>query len=386
MNQPMRVLHVITRMNVGGVGGFILDMWQFLRERGIEFRVLSGLEPGCEGSLASQCAALGLEIERVPDLVRRPSPAHDRAACQQIAQAIQTWRPDVVHTHTAKAGYLGRRAAWQSQVPAVHHVHGWTFPYQRPAAARWMYRRMEAHAARWCARLLAVCPSDVRMGLASGIGRPEQYEVVPPGIHVAAVAEAGARPDQELHRWKQGHSLVAFIGRLSPQKDPCTFIRAIHELERRTPGRYRYLMVGDGPLRQEVDWRLRRGQASWATRREGFRPDVPQVLGAVDVLVHPSVHEGLPRLLLEAFAVGVPVVGTPVGGCSEVLVDGVTGLTVRPGDSGAICDAVDYLTQNPDHSRRLVARARELLPQYDAQVCSDRLMQVYHRVVASCSP
>ncbi len=381
MSRPIRVLHIITRMNVGGAGGFVLDVCRLLTGKEFEFRVLSGPEPECEGSLEPLCRADGIELLRSPDLSRTPHPSRDRAAGRQIAAVIDDWRPDLVHTHTAKAGFLGRRMAHKRRVPAVHHVHGWSFPHQRPAVAAFCYRHMEARAARWCERLLTVCQSDTWLGLAAGIGRAEQYECVPAGIDVADVEAAARERDPALLEWKRDRPLIAFVGRLSRQKDPFTFVEAIHTLERRRPAACRYLLVGDGPLAREVEGRLAAGPAAAATRREGFRADVAAVLGAVDVLVHPSRHEGLPRMLLEGFAAGVPVVGTTVGGCEELLVDGVTSLNVPVEDPPVIADAVERLISHQDERHRIVAAARQLVTRYGIEACTERLAEVYHRVL-----
>jgi glycosyltransferase involved in cell wall biosynthesis len=380
MSCPARVLHVITRMNVGGAGGFVLDMCRMLPRDEFDCRILSGPEPDYEGSLEPACAEAGVELIRSPQLLRRPDPWRDGAAARHIASMITAWQPALIHTHTAKAGFLGRWVAHRRGVPAVHHIHGWTFAHQRPALLRRGFRWMEARAARWSRKLLAVCRADLRRGLEAGIGREEQYEVVPAGIDVEGVRREAECPPSDLVDWKGELPLLAFIGRYSEQKDPLCFIDAAHYLESARPGGQRFLMVGDGPLAERVMERLGSGPARSVTRTEGFRSDVARVLGCVDVLVHPSRHEGLPRMLLEAFAAGVPVVGTAVDGCAEILRDGETALT-PPREPAAFAQGAARLLETPDLARRLTSGARALLPGYEITACAERLAGVYRDVL-----
>jgi len=339
MGDRLRVAHIITRLNVGGAAGFVLDVCRLLPGDAFEPVVVSGHEPECEGSLEVGFADAGVRVIRLRGLRRSPLPHVDLWAAREIVRVLRELRPDVVHTHMTKAGLLGRWAAVRLGLPAVHHIHGWAFRGE-PAPLRPAYLALERLGARWCRHLLAVSQADVDRGLALRIGRPEQYRIVHAGIDVAATAEQARRPDEELSALRATHRLVGFIGRLCRQKDPLTFISAAARVERARPGACRFVLVGEGPLASTVDREAVRAGLGDTLVRYPLRDDVPRLLGALDVLVHPSRHEGLPRMLLEAAAAGVPCVATAVDGCGELFAGPLAGVSVPPGDPEATASAI----------------------------------------------
>jgi len=371
MSGRLRVAHVITRLNVGGAAGFVLDVCRRLPGDAFEPVVVSGHEPEREGSLEAGFADAGVRVIRLRCLRRSPLPHMDVSAAREIVRVFRDLHPYVVHTHTTKAGLLGRWAAARLGVPAVHHVHGWAFRGE-PAPLRPMYLALERLGARWCRHLLAVAQADVERGLALRIGRREQYRIVHAGIDVAATAELSRTPDEELNALRATHRLVGFIGRLCRQKDPLTFVGAAARVERARPGTCRFVLVGDGPLADLVDRAVARLGLRRSLIRYPLRDDVPRVLGALDVLVHPSRHEGLPRMLLEAAAAGVPAVATAVDGCGELFAGPLAGVSVPPGDAEATASAIlEVLDGN------MGAPCPEALAEYDIRRAVEELERVY---------
>jgi glycosyltransferase involved in cell wall biosynthesis len=373
----VRVVHVITRMNVGGAAGFVLDVCRCLSPERFEQLVVTGPAPECEGSLVGELAELGVETHVVAPLARAPHPLRDVRAARAVREALRSLRPDVVHTHTAKAGFVGRWAAHSLGVPALHHVHGWASLNESGGLAFRAYLQAERLAARWCTRILTVTPRDTARGLALGIGTSDQYALVRAGIDtrgVRAAATAGAAP--EIQRLADEGPVVGFLGRLCDQKQPLAFVEAATIVAKGRP-EARFLLVGDGPQRALVDRAAERSGLGPRLLRLPFRHDVASVLRSLRVLAHPSRHEGLPRLLLEAFAVGTPVVATPVGGCAELLDAERNALVVPPGDPAALARAITRLLGEPGLGPRIAGEAGASLGPYGIEAAVTALAEHY---------
>ncbi len=384
MDRPLRIAHVITRMNVGGAAGFVVDACRLLRPDEFECSVVTGPSPAYEGDVSNE---LGSSARLVPvsALRRAPNPVTDRVAARDLARALKDLRPDLIHTHTAKAGLLGRWAARSLGIPCVHHIHGWSGLGARHALVRAAYVRAERSAARWCERLLAVAVTDIDLGLAHGIGRSEQYRLVRAGIDVDGVERASKEPPVGLLAALEGRPAIGFIGRLCAQKDPLTFVRAAALVAEAWP-EARFVLMGDGPLRAATERLIGSHRLGERMVRAPATTSAPGVLGRLTALVHPSRHEGLPRLLLEAFAAGTPVVGTRVNGCAEILEDERSGLVVEPGDAGAIARAVLRLRVDAGLRGRLASEARGRLGPFEIRDGVRDLAAVYREVHRGRAP
>ncbi len=378
--RPLRIVHIITRMNVGGAAGFVLDVCRRLPREEFVQAVIAGPAPAYEGSMLEDLGALGVEAFTVDSLRRAPHPIRDEQAGRALYGHLRHWAPDVVHTHTAKAGYLGRAAALSCGIPAVHHVHGWAALHEGGGLRRGLYRWAERRAARWCERMLVVTPRDREMGLALGIGRPEQYALVRAGIDADEVRRAAARPAPEaIARLASEGPVVGFLGRLCDQKDPLAFLAAAALVARARP-EARFLLLGDGPQRARVAREAARSGLGERLVRLPFCHEVPAVLRRLTVLAHPSRHEGLPRLLLEALAVGTPIVATAVDGCAELLADGHNALVVAPGDPSALAALLTRLLEEPALAGRLAEAGRHALTPYGIEGALRALAEVYRSV------
>lgn len=374
---PIRVVHLITRMNVGGAAGYIVDMCRRLPRDEFAQAVITGPTDACEGSVLEQLDGTGVGVTLLPELHRAPSPLADLRALGAVRRQLAAMRPDLVHTHTAKAGWLGREAARALGIPALHHVHGWAALHQR-GPARALYLTLERRAARSAARLLVVTERDRAMGLARGIGRPEQYRLARAGIDLDAIRAGGRSAAPEV-RGLPG-PVIGFLGRLCEQKDPLTFLAAAEALGRRRP-EVRFLLVGDGPLRAQVDEAVARSDLGERLVRLPLREDVPALLAGLSALAHPSRHEGLPRLLLEALALGVPIAATEVDGCAELLLDHPAVRRVRPGDPIDLARALGELLDERTPTGEECARVETLLEPFAIGRCADQLASVYREVL-----
>lgn len=352
MNDRLRVLRVIARMNVGGPAVQASALATRLDPERFESRLLVGsVAPGEADYL--ELRGHGVPHERVTGLGRAPHLLDDGRAFRTLARYMRAFRPHIVHTHTAKAGVLGRLAAMRARVPLrVHTFHGHLLHgYFTPAKTRAVVA-VERRLARRTTRLSAVGAQVRDELLAAGIGRPEQYVVVPPGVDLRS-PPSRAEARQDLGLAKEG-PVIAYVGRLTGVKRPDRLLDVVARLARGTE--VVTLIVGDGELRSELEANARALPGD--VRFLGWRSDIEAVYSAADVVVLTSDNEGMPVSLIEAALVGRPCVTTDVGSAGEVVVDGVTGY-VTPTSNDALAGAVDRLLADDGLRARMGDAARE---------------------------
>jgi len=375
----IRVAHVITRMIVGGAQETVLLAAALADRARFDPIIVTGPQTGAEGSLHAEVRRRGVELVIVPELVREVSPVNDLRAVPALTRLFRSRGIDVVHTNSSKAGIVGRVAARRAGVPnVVHTVHGWPFHDRQRAVVSAAWTALERRTASLARHLVVVSETDRAKGLAAGIGRPEQYVTVRSGLELEAydVDAATRRRVRAELGLPDTAVVVGAINRLSPQKDPITLVRALAPVLRARPDA-RLLLVGDGPLRGDVEEAVRTSGVPDQVVLPGLRTDVPALLGAMDAFVLASQWEGLPRTLIQAMAAGLPVVATDADGIRDVVVDGTTGLLVPRGDAGALGRAVAALLDDSAGAAERAAAAAARLPEFDARVMVRRLEALY---------
>lgn len=348
----IRVLRLIARMNVGGPAQQIVGLQRGLDTDRFESRLVTGsVGPGEEDHLLLR--APDLEVTRLEGLGRPVRVAGDAQAFAQVIQEMRRFQPDIVHTHTAKAGVLGRVAALRAGVPAmVHTYHGHLLHgyFSRPVTAGVVL--VERALARRTTRILAVGERVRDDLLAARIGRREQYRVVPPGVQIETAPERSvAREELGL---PDDAPVVAFVARLTEVKQPLRFLAVARLLaEQRTD--IRFLVAGEGPLAEE----MRQAATGLPIAFLGWRADVERIYAAADVVLLTSDNEGMPVSLIEAGLCGRPAVTTDVGSAREVVQDGLTGRVVDAPTSEALASAVAELLASPTLLTEMGERAQE---------------------------
>jgi glycosyltransferase involved in cell wall biosynthesis len=331
-DRRIRVMRVIARMNVGGPALQVTGLMRGLDTELFDHRVYCGhVGPGEADHM--ELRARDLNVLRVPTLGRSVRPVDDVRALAGLAAEMRRFRPHIVHTHTAKAGALGRMAAVLTGVPArVHTFHGHPLDGCFSASKTRLIVQAERVLARFTQDLVAV-GGKVRDDLVkAGVGRPGQYHVVPPGT------DLGPLPDQEAARHGLGLPadvpVVAFVGRITGVKRPDRFVAVAQAVRRQLPD-VRFLVCGDGDLLSELTAASR--DLDGSLHLLGWRSDVETVYAAADLVLLTSDNEGMPISLIEAGLAGLPAVATRVGGVPEVIQDGVTGLlaNAQPGELAA---------------------------------------------------
>ena len=394
---------IITTLGRGGAQATVLAS-RDMAGHGIDVTVLAGPDDPGEGTSWDELAGGGAVVE-VPALHRAVNPVADGRATAWLAAWLRANRPHVVHTHSSKAGVVGRLAAAAAGIPAVHTahtVHGWSFAPQlaphrgagwggggkiRQAMIGAAKVNLERALARSTGALVVVTPLDRDQGLAVGVGRADQYRLVRSGVDLSAPRrgrDRRARMRAELGM--AGCFVVGTVGRLVAQKDLRTLIDA-YAMSTTSPGigggRGRLVLVGDGPERVELEARARAAGLGDEVVFCGHRADAAELVAAFDVFALPSRWEGLPRALVEAVAAGVPVVATPVGGVAELVRHGQTGTLVPPADAAALAEALRDHARRPGRYRCQAARAEAGIDGFSQERMRDALARLWFDLARS---
>ena len=368
--RPIRILRIITRLNIGGPAIHAILLSRRLSAPDYDSLLVTGHPAANEGDMSGLLEGSGVRRVIVPALKRRLSPWADLQAWWSLFQLIRREGPDIVHTHMAKAGALGRTAAMAANALArvrrrltghpasacriLHTFHGHVLDGYFSASVSRLFVMIEGWLSRGTDTLIAVSPAIRDALLGKGIGRPEQWRVIPLGLDLTALAQLpvsnGAAPVR-----------VGLIGRLVPIKNPSLFLSAFDQLRRRTStvpveGR----VIGDGPLRSSLEQEAKRPGLGSLVQFTGWQQDLRAVYQQLEATCLTSWNEGTPVAIIEAMAAGRAVIATDVGGVRNVLEDAERplpipkggfratqrGILVRPGDSGGLAAALVAVAEN----------------------------------------
>jgi glycosyltransferase involved in cell wall biosynthesis len=383
------VLRVIARLNMGGPALHVAYLSAGLAERGYETTLVAGkLAPG-EDSMAFVAERLGVPVVRIPELHRDISPFHDAVAVIRLARLIRRERPRILHTHTAKAGAVGRLAALlagRARPPiVVHTFHGHVLRGYFGTLPSAGFRLLERWLARTSTVLVAVSPQVRDDLVALGVAPAERFVVIRVGIELAErVATDGTDREQtrRLMGIPPGRFTVGWIGRMTAVKRTEDVLAAFKRL--RENGVDAYLcLVGDGPQRRAIERRAHQLGVMRHTFFLGSQEEVARYYAAFDVLVLPSANEGTPVSAIEALAAGRPVVATRVGGVPDVVRDGEDGFLVDAGDADALAERLERLAKEPELRERMGRAGRErVLPRYTVERLVDDVDALYRELLA----
>jgi glycosyltransferase involved in cell wall biosynthesis len=379
---PIAVAHIITKLELGGAQQNTLFTVSHLDPQRFRPILITG-EPGL---LDDEARGLGgVEFHQIPSLVRPLRPAEELRALVALTRLLRRLRPAIVHTHSSKAGILGRWAARLAGVPIIiHSIHGFGFtPAQQPAL-RALLLTAERMTARVTTRFIAVSEANRQRGIELGLFSRDRCTLIRSGVDLHLFRHT--RVDVEKKKRDLGlapdRPVVGMIAPLKPQKAPLDFVRMASLVHSVRP-EAQFLEIGDGELRQAVEAAARQEGLGDSFRLLGWRRDIPEVLRCLDVLVLTSRWEGLPRVYLEALASGVPVVGTNVDGAAEVIRDGVNGSLVEPGDVGRMAKEVLGLLADPERARAMGRQGQALAEEFDIHEMVRRQEEEYERLTAT---
>jgi glycosyltransferase involved in cell wall biosynthesis len=377
----LRVLHAITMLELGGAQRNTLDTVAGLDRGG--FTV--GLACADRGELLPEAQGIAdLALFPLPHLRREVRPLADLRALAELRRVIRTFAPDIVHTHSSKAGILGRAAARLQGVPVVvHSIHGFGFGAHQAAPVRWSFLAAERRAARWTDHFVAVSRRNLEQGVRLGLFPRERAGVIRSGVDLAAFRAHGdgAALRRELGI-PAGAPLVVQVACFKSQKAPERFVELAARLATVYPAAH-YLLVGDGDLRPRLEAARSRAGLTGRLHLPGWRRDVPEVLASAEVVTLTSRFEGLPRVLVEARAAGVPVVAMAVDGVVEVVQHGVNGYLVAPGDVAGLAARVGEILGDTALRASLAANAPHGLEEFEREAMVRQQEELYSRLAAA---
>ncbi len=387
----MRVSHVITRLVIGGAQENTIATVLGLRNYpGLKVDLISGPTTGPEGSLEDLFRPHPEVLTILPSLVRPISPWNDIAAWRQLTKSFRHASPDIVHTHSGKAGLVGRLAARKARVPIIiHTVHGPSFGPFQGALSNMLFRAAEKIAASSTTHFISVAEAMTRQYVAAGVGRPGQFTRIFSGFPLAPFL--AARNDLSF-RSRLGLApddfVVGVIARLFKLKGHDDLLSAAPEIVRRHP-RTKFLFVGDGALRPHLEQRARNEGLQSNVVFAGLAPpaEIPNYVGVMDALAHLSRREGLPRALPQALAAARPVVAFDCDGAAEVCLDGETGFLIDVGDTKTLSEKLGMLAADPALRERLGRKGQEFVRRnFAVETMVERIYELYQKLAKANRP
>lgn len=384
----MRICHVITRLIIGGAQENTILTCEGLAELGHEVHLVAGPQTGPEGSLWPRAERGGYTLHRLEAMRREVSPTMDLRCLFALTGLLREMAPDVVHTHSSKAGIIGRAAARRAEVPHVlHSIHGMSFNRTQPWPSRVLYRALERWCGRWTEHFVCVADAMIQQAVAAGLGEPERFTTVYSGIEVGLFDPRRYDRATIRQRWGFGEDavVVGTVARLFKNKGYEQLLEVLPTCVERVP-ELRLLWVGDGPHRDRYISRLEETGLRDRVHLTGLvAPErVGELLAGTDVVVHLSQWEGLPRVLAQALLMQVPVISFDNDGAPEVAIQGQTGELVRLNDLGGLSEAIVKLAGDADLRRRYGRTGREmLLRTFDHREMVRQLDGLYRRLTSA---
>lgn len=404
-NDHMRILHISTRLILGGSQENTVLSCEGQAALGHEVHLAYGPIYGPEGSLFDRAVNFrtsdgrGIGMHEVPDMVRQIDPRHDVKCMRQLRRLVRDLRPDIVHTHSSKAGVIGRAAAWAEggrrprgagmpTIGVVHTIHGPPFHERQNPLVKWMYVLAERYAARHCHLIVGVADAMTEQFVTAGIGTREQYSTVYSGMEIERYLAPGAGQGRAEMRSSLGlrdeDFVIGSVARLAELKGHDDILDALGD-ELRANANWKLLWLGDGWWRDRLLARVESMGLRERVIATGLVPSerVPGYMRAMDVMVHASYREGLPRTVPQALLCGTPVVATDVDGTREACIEGKTGRLVPLGDIGELRAAVRWMFDHPAERRGLAENGRAMCRErFSAGAMVRELEEVYARALA----
>lgn len=356
MSHKIKIVHIVTLLELGGAQQTALTILRSLPPEQFDPVLLCGQG----GLLDASAKEAGLRVRFVPKLVRQIRPWYDLWALICLYRFLREEKPDIVHTHSSKAGVLGRIAARWAGVPAVvHTVHGFGFTPAQSFWVRSVFVFLERVLAKVTSALVFVSKANREEALAKGIGQQSQMHLIRAAVPLQAYFELTHRRESPPGlTLAPSDKLVTTVGPFKPQKNLVDFIRAAALVSVRHPDA-KFLIVGDGKDRPTLENEIRKRNLAPQIYLAGWRKDMAAILDRTDIFCMTSLWEGLPMALVEAMAAGLPSVVNAVDGCKDVICDRKNGFLVSPGQPDATAARLDQLLNDPALAQRMGKSARE---------------------------
>ena len=385
--RKIKVLHIITRLILGGAQeNTIFTVWGLNKRDCYEVELATGPSIGPEGSLIEEAKEKGIKLMIIPHMRREINFFRDLLAFIELYLLIRKGKYTIVHTHSSKAGILGRLAARIAGVKIiVHSIHGLPFYVYQNGFLNSFYILCEKFAALFTGRLISVCETMARKAIIVGVAKPEKFMTIYSGIELDGFLNSGISISEKQKELNLDPSarVVGSISRLFDLKGHNYLLEAASRVVEVLP-ETKFLLVGDGILRE----RLMR-QAEDLKMRDNIiftglveRKEVPKLISVMDMVVHTSLREGLPRVLPEALAMAKPVIAFEIDGIAEIIRDGENGYLIPPKDSEKLAQSIIHLLNDREKARRMGEAGRDMVdPAFRLEVMLERISEVYEQLI-----
>lgn len=380
--KKIKILRIIARLNVGGPAiHTILLTARFNNEKYCS-KLVKGVEGSSEGDMKSFAMEKGVKPIVIPELQREINIVKDSVALWKLYRLMRREKPDIVHTHTAKAGMLGRTAAWLAGVPVILHTfHGHIFKGYFGRTKTWIFLQIEKVMAKLSTKIITISESLKKELVELGVAPEDKIDVIPIGLDLTQFVNHDYSGEFKRSLGLSKNCLiVGTVGRLVPIKGQKYFLEAANKICGDSNGNrdVKFVIVGDGELRGELVGHAKELGLEDKVYFTGFRSDLPDIYADFDIMVLPSLNEGTPVALIEAMSSGKPVVATTVGGVVDLVEDGVTGLLVEPESERELREGILALLSDKARRKMLGRKGREAVyPAYDIETLVKRMDDVY---------
>lgn len=371
----MRILHVVGDSKFGGGSAIIMSLTRMARSNGWSVDVLT-----TDPVFQNEVTKAGARFVDLDVIRRKIRPLFDLKGLLRLRAFLRRNRYHIIHTHTSKAGFIGRYAAYQASVPILFHtVHGFAFhPYSSPLTFRF-YTFLEKIAARWCHRIITVSHFHRKQALSLRIGTRQQVVAIPNGISPDRLSSTEGESERLRRNWKLSKSeiIFAFIGRLSRQKGIIHLLESLPLIERQLKRPFRLILVGEGEDRRELETKISELGIEHRVLFTGFLQEVGTILSLADIIVLPSLWEGLSVSLLEAMAAGKAIVTTAIPSNLEATDRGRAAILVPPGDPVGLSEGILRCARDPELAFHFGKRAKAF---FIKQYTEHRMVGAYERL------
>lgn len=317
----------------------------------------------------------------IQHLIREINPYHDTRALIELYDILKKIKPQVVHTHSSKAGILGRTAAYLARIPVIiHSIHGFGYTrYQNPIAYH-LLKAAERIATKFATHFIAVSQANLNQGIKEKLFTAEKVSLIRSGIRLDSFWNVDPSSVREEFSLSPDQPLITMIACFKPQKAPLDFIKVadqIHKINQDT----RFLLVGDGALRKPIEEEIKSRNLDKVVILTGWRRDIPAIIAASNIIVLTSLWEGLPRTVIEAIAAEKPVVATSIDGTADIIKDGETGFLVAPHDITSFAEKILLLLSDPSLRTKFIGASQHLLPEFDINLMVQKQGQLYQSLL-----
>jgi len=384
MSAKFKVIHIITRLDKGGSAENTFLTLKGLDKSRYEVSLIAGPVDDPSQDRRDQIEESGVRYIQVPQLRRNIHLFYDFTALLKIYRFLKREKPDIIHTHTSKAGLLGRLAARLARVPSIIHTpHGHVFFGYFGALKTKIFILFEKLASRITSKIVALTPREKSDYLSFKVTSEEKLAVIPSGIELHKYQHAPREERSKLRKElgiAEHSAVVGTAGRLVPVKGPQFLLQAFKQVISEHPETY-LVFAGDGPLRKSLEKNAVDMDLAKNIIFAGWRDDMARVLSIFDIFCLPSLNEGMGRVLVEAMALGKPVVASDVGGIPDLIIPGKNGFLVPPRNPGELARQILFLIKNREEAAKMGRTGKEMVSAFSDEIMVKKIAELYEKAL-----